>query len=126
MNNGTYDAFATIWGMKMYHLLVANRERTKPGAMLARIPGDGPGRLAPVHRQRPVHRDMLDPFGPAVSVALSCPPPRSLRAEEQCVRRERLLDGDQASEAGERLEQEGRQSKWRDGAPSHSAVTASS
>jgi len=25
MNTGTYDVFATVWGMKMYHLVVANR-----------------------------------------------------------------------------------------------------
>lgn len=90
MNTGAYDAFATVWGMKMHYLLVANRKKRRLGSILEHLPDEGPRQLAPVHGDCPVYQYILDPFGPPVGVAVSRPAGHRTRVEDHKVRPEAL------------------------------------
>ena len=101
MNNGTYEVCATVRGMKIYHLHVANRKR-KLGSMPQGFSCQGPSMFAPFRGQHPVHQDTVDPISPPEGIIVRGPAPDSVRVEDHEVRPEPLLDEAPVLEAEER------------------------
>ena len=92
MNTGTYDVFVTVWGMKMYHLVVANRRRKRPGPILKHVPSGSPRQLSKFYGQHSVHQGTVDPFEFPVGVTNSYTALHSLRVEDHQIRPEPLVD----------------------------------